>query len=140
LLVTTVLEDDNFYNGALLKITDPTGVVSYTVTDSYSSDENNGEFIISPPVTGLVAGWSFVIMPAPAQQVSNDAAAPQEILERFVGFSEDVEGIPIKLLDHGTTMQENDLFYVWLKRTLTPNTESEPDTGAVLIFRYRDVL
>lgn len=138
LLVTTVLQGDGYYDGALIKITDLSGNVSYTVADSYVSDGVNGEFIISPSVTGLVAGWSFVIMPAPAQQIANDATAPSEISGRFSGFSEDVSGISVELLDHGTTMQENDLFYVWIKRTLTANTESESDTGAVLIFRFRD--
>ena len=139
LLVTTVVKDDNFYNGALLKLTSPSNAVFYTIGTSYDSDGTNGEFIISPTVTDLVAGWTFVIMPAPAQQLPNDATAPTVISGRFSGFSEDVQGISVKLLDHGTTMRENDLFYVWMKRTLTANTESESDTGAVLIFRYRDV-
>lgn len=139
LLVTTIVKTDGFYDGALLKITSPLGVVSYTVADSYAVNGSNGEFIISPSVTGLVAAWNFVIMPAPAQQISNDAIAPKNISGRFNGFSEDKEGISVKLLNHGTTMQENDLFYVWIKRTLTANTESGSDTGAVLIFRYRDI-
>lgn len=139
LLVTTVLNDDGFYDGAFIKITDPSGNISYTVADSYSSDGTNGEFIISPSIIGLDATWNFVIMPAPAQQIPNDATSPSLITGRFSGFSETVEGVPIKLLNHGSTMQENDLFYVWLKRTLTPNTESESDTGSVLIFRFRDV-
>lgn len=142
LLVTdgTILQKDGFYDGALLKITNPSTVaVSYTVTDSYVSDGSNGEFIINPAVTGLVAGWNFVIMPAPAQQIPNDATAPSVISGRFGGFSENIEGVSVKLLDHGLTMQENDLFYVWIRRSLTSNTESESDTGAVLIFRYRDV-
>ena len=140
LLVTddTILRPNGFYDGAFLKITDPSSSVFYTVADSYVSDGSNGEFIIDPAVTGLVAGWNFVIMPAPAQQTPNDATAPSVISGRFGGFSEDVEGIPVNLLDHGAVMQENDLFYVWLKRTLTANTETESDTGAVLIFRYRD--
>ena len=138
LLVTTVLKTDGFYDGALLKITSPVGVISYTVADSYASDGLNGEFIISPAVTGLVAAWNFVIMPAPAQAISHDAIAPVIISGRFSGFSENAEGISVQLLDHGTTMQENDLFYVWIRRTLTANTELASDTGAVLIFRYRD--
>lgn len=138
---TVISKADGYYDGALLKLTDPVGTVSYTIANSFAiaSDNLTGEFIISPAVTGLAAGWTFVIMPAPAQQVSIDAAAPTVISGRFGGFSEDVEGISVNLLDHGTTMQENDLFYVWLRRTLTADTESESDTGAVLIFRYRDV-
>lgn len=141
LLVTTILQPDGFYDGALLKITSPTGVISYTVADSYgqNSGGTNGEFIISPAVTGLVATWDFVIMPAPSQRIPNDATAPTITSERFSGFSDNAEGILVQLTDHGTTMQENDLFYVWLKRTLTANTELTSDTGAVLIFRYRDV-
>lgn len=135
---TIIAKTAGYYDGAFLKITDLTGVVSYTVADSFDTDGSTGEFIISPVIAGLIASWSFVLMPAPAQQISNDAAAPQTISGRFGGFSEEVEGILVKLLDHGTTMQENDLFYVWLKRTLAADTEAESDTGAVLIFRYRD--
>ncbi len=136
---TIIAKPDGYYDGAFLKITDLAGAVSYTVADSFATDGSTGEFIISPTITGLVATWNFVLMPAPAQQTANDATAPANISGRFGGFSEEVEGISIKLLDHGTTMQENDLFYVWLRRTLTADTEAESDTGAVLIFRYRDV-
>lgn len=143
LLVTSdsgvILKADGYYDGALLKITSPSGAVSYTIADSFATDGATGEFTISPTISGLVATWNFVIMPAPAQQIANDATAPTTISERFSGFSEDVEGIAVQLLDHGTTMQENDLFYVWIRRTLPANTEATSDTGAVLIFRYRDV-
>lgn len=138
---TVISKADGYYDGALLKLTDTLGTSSYTIADSFAiaSDDLTGEFIISPAVTGLAAGWTFVIMPAPAQQMSTDAAAPTVISGRFGGFSEEVEGISVNLLDHGATMQENDLFYVWLKRTLAADMEGESDTGAVLIFRYRDI-
>ncbi len=136
---TVISKSSGYYDGALLKITDLSGTVSYTVVDSFAiaTDGLTGEFTISPAITGLVATWSFVIMPAPSQRIPNDATAPG-VTGRFSGFSDNTEGIAVSLLDHGTTMQENDLFYVWIKRTLTANVEETADTGAVLIFRYRD--
>lgn len=137
---TVISKSTGYYDGALLKITDLSGAVSYTVTDSFAiaTDGLTGEFAISPDITGLVATWGFVIMPAPSQQIASDATAPRVISGRFDGFSDNTEGITVQLLDHGTTMQENDLFYVWIKRTLAANTEATSDTGAVLIFRYRN--
>lgn len=141
LLVTSDQAADGFYDGAFLKLIDLSGSVNYAIVDSYVFDvsSSTGEFILDRAVTGLVAGWSYIIMPAPSQTISNDATAPSSNSGRFSGFSETVEGIEVELIDHGTTMQENDVFYVWIKRTLTANTEAEDDTGAVLIFRYRDV-
>jgi len=137
---TILLKADGFYDEALIKITDLSGNVSYTIATSFDTNNTTyGRFILSPAITGLAAGWSFVIMPAPAQQLANDATAPTVISGRFSGFSEDLDAVSVNLLDHGTTMQENDLFYVWIKRTLTSNTDSESDTGAVLILRYRDI-
>jgi len=138
---TIISKANGFYDGALLKMTSPLGVASYTVADSFviNANDGSGEFIISPGVTGLAAGWDFVLLPAPAQQIPNDATAPTETTGRFIGFSNNVEGIPVQLVDHGTTMQEFDLFYVWIRRTLAADTEGSSDTGAVLIFRYRDI-
>lgn len=130
-----------YFDGALVKLTDPSGGVSYAITDSYSFDgaTSTGEFILDREIPGLVAGWSYIIMPAPSQILPNDATAPGSNSDRFSGFDEDAEGVEIELTEHATTMQENDLFYVWLRRTITANTEEEDDTGVILIFRYRDV-
>ncbi|MHA2279312.1 MAG: hypothetical protein ACXAC5_00265 [Promethearchaeota archaeon] len=136
LLVDTDFSDpDGFFDGAAIKFLDP---VDYAVVDSYTSD---GEFVLDRSVTNpdLAAGRSFVILPAPAQATPNDATTPTTNSGRFTGFKENVEGITIELLEHGTTMQENDLFYVWIRRTLASDVEETNDTGAVLVFRYRDI-
>ena len=139
LLVAAIEEADGFFDGAVVKFLDP---VDYAIVDSYVFDTSSstGEFSLDRDVTGpdLDSGRGFVILPAPAQQLANDASAPTSNSGRFTGFEEDVEGIDISLVEHGSTMQENDLFYVWIRRTLTKNVEKTNDTGAVLIFRYRD--
>jgi len=135
LLVDTDFTDaDGFFDGSAIKFLNP---VDYAIVDSYTSD---GEFVLDRSVTSpdLAAGRDFVILPAPSQQLPNDATAPTTNSGRFTGFDEDAEGLEISLAEHGAVMQENDLFYVWIRRTLQPNVEETNDTGAVLVFRYRD--
>jgi len=138
LLVTSDQAANGFFDGAFLKLTDPSGSVSYAIVDSYAYS-GTGEFILDRTVTGLTSTWNYVIMPAPSQSILNDNSAPGSNSGRFTGFSETVEGIDISLTEHGDTMQENDLFYVWLRRSVSPNSEAEDETGAILIFRYRDI-
>lgn len=142
LLVTTIIEDDGFFDGALVKFLDP---VEYAVVESYAVvwvavDSGYGEFILSESISGLVATRNFVIMPAPAQSIATDATSPVSNSGRFTGFQENTDGINVSLIEHGTTMQENDLFYVWIKRTLKSNVSATADTGAVLLFRYEDTI
>ena len=135
---TTVIVDasfteaDGFFNGALIKLLNPT---EYVLVSTFSS----GVFILQSTVVGLDAGRSFVIMPTPSQTIINDATSPTSNSGRFSGFSEDEEAIPISLVEHGNTMQENDLFYVWIRRVAASNVKSSDNTGAILIFRYRNV-
>ncbi len=133
LIDTSIVDDDGFFNGALIKFLSPT---EYAIVTSYVSP---GDFILNKTVTTLITGRSFVIIPGVSQRILNDNTAPTSNAGRFTGFSEDGTGIEISLTEHGTTMQENDLFYVWIRRTLLPNVKSTDDTGAVLIFRFRDV-
>ena len=137
LLVTTIEKENGFFDGAFIKFSDP---VAYTTVDSYIFDGTYGEFILNTAVSELVAGRSFTIMPAPAQKITNETIAPTTNSGKFTGFEEELSGINISLLEHGSTMQENDLFYVWLKRTLKFNVETTQNTGAVLILRYIDTI
>lgn len=131
LVDTSFTEDAGFFDGAFIKFLAP---VEYSTVDSFTG----GEFVLATPVVGLVAGRSFVIMPAPAQTIATDATAPTSNSGLFTGFDENLEGIEIVLSEHSTYMGENDLFYVWIRRTLTDNVQSGSDTGAVLVFRFKD--
>lgn len=136
LLVDTDFSDpDGFFDGAVIKFLSP---VDFAIVDSYAL--SGGQFILDRTISPtLASGRNFVIFPAPAQQLANDATAPTTNSGRFTGFEENAEGLEITLLEHGSTMQENDLFYVWIRRTLLPNVEETNDTGAVLVFRYRNI-
>lgn len=119
-----------FFNGSF--ITFPTLGLSRVVTSF-----DDGEFQIAT-TTELGVGVDYVIKPAPCQTIASDSVSPETNSGRFGGFSETGEGISIQLLDHDNTMQEYDTFYVWLRRTLTFNVKTSDDTGAVLLFRYRE--
>ncbi len=123
--------ETGFFNGSF--ITFPTLGLSRVVISF-----DDGQFQIAT-TAGLGPGDDYVIKPAPSQTIANDATAPTTNSGRFGGFSETGEGIAVQLLDHSTTMQEYDAFYVWIRRTLTFNVKSSDDTGAVLLFRYREV-
>jgi hypothetical protein len=131
LVDTDFVEEDGYFDGAAIMFLDPT---EYAIAESFAE----GVFILDRTITGLVAGRSFIILPAPAQQVANEITAPSTASGRFTGFSETAEAIEINLLEHGSMMQEYDLFYVWIRRTLTANRAADDDIGATLLFRYRD--
>lgn len=123
--------ETGFFNGSF--ITFPTLGASRIVTSF-----DDGQFLLAT-TTNLGIGVGYVLKPAPCQIITNDATTPVANSGRFSGFSESGEGIKIQLSDHGNTMQEYDIFYVWLRRTLTFNVKSSNDTGAVLLFRYREI-
>jgi len=123
--------ETGFFNNSF--ITFPTLGLSRVITSF-----NDGEFQFAA-TTGLGVGVNYVIYPHPCQIIPNDATSPTDNSGRFSGFSETQEGIAVQLLDHSTTMQEYDIFYVWIRQTLSSNAKLSDDTGAVLLFRYREI-
>ncbi len=120
-----------FFNGAFIKFLD-------LGLNEIVSSFDDGEFILASAVTGLAAQEDFVITPAPSQTVANDATSPSKITGRFSGFSEDGSAVAVNFVEDGKEMTENDVFYVWLRRTATANVTSGLDAGAVLVLRFED--
>lgn len=131
LVDSSFTEESGYFDGVAIKFINPT---DYAIVQSFAG----GEFILDRSVSGLLSGREFVILPAPCQRIANEVTAPSTTSGRFKGFDNSAGGIFIELLEHGTTMQEYDLFYVWIKRVLTANVKPSSDTGAVLILRYKD--
>jgi len=96
-------------------------------------------FVIDQSVTAT-AGDSIVIHSAPSQRLANDSTAPTENSGRFFGFiptgSSELSYSSIR--EGVNTFSRNEEFYIWIRRTLKSNAEETNDTGAVLVFRYRD--
>lgn len=135
---TTLLIDSDFnsfssgyFNGAYVTFPSLSGTA---IVSSFA----DGQFVLDRTVTGLTSGKGFSINPYKSQIVANDSTAPTDNNGRFSGFATDVAPIAVELQEHGLTMQEGDLFYVWIRRTLQSNKKPSHNTGAVIVFQFRD--
>ena len=124
-----------FYDGGHIVI-DPSGTPFQAIIESYDDDGAKATFILDTAMTGYILGTDFRINPAPAQAVNNERTAPTTNSNRFFGFLGDGGSNQIGYLalrENVGTLNQNDAFYLWIKRTLARNQKSTPSTGAIVI-------
>lgn len=129
---------DGFFNGGHI-IIDPDGSglgPLNHIIDSYEYDSGTGlaTFFLEDdlPASEVVAGTEYRINPAPSQVVLNEVTAPNQNTGLFTGFFGDGGTSTVTLQEHNTSMLNFDVFYLWIKRTLTRNKKSGSDTGAII--------
>jgi hypothetical protein len=124
-----------YYDGGHIVI-DPSGTPFNAIIESYDDDGAKATFILDTAMSGHALGTDFRINPAPIQTVANERTAPTTNSNRFFGFVGDGGSNDIgylSLRENGSTLNENDVFYLWIKRTLVRNQKSTPNTGAIVI-------
>lgn len=127
---------DGYFNGGHL-IVDPNGSsigpLNYTI-DSYEFNEGIATFFLESnlPTSTISAGTSFRINPAPAQTVLNEITPPNNNSGRFLGFFGDGGSNRVTLEEHGNSIYDYDVFYIWIKRTFIENKKAGPDRGAII--------
>ena len=131
-----IFNDDNFvdfesgfFAGSLVFFPNKT---KYAIIDTFDS----GEFILDSSVGTISNGEPFRILPAPAQVISDESINPNNNDNQFYGFLGDGGSNSVDFIEHGNNMQSFDVFYVWVKRTFTANTEELEDTGAILMLEF----
>ncbi len=126
-----------FFDGAHMSI-----LSSSAIVESFDVDSSGvATFILDRNVGTVNTGESFRINPAPAQRILNDIHVPVENSGRFLGFFGDGGSNDIgfnNIRENGSDLNQFDLFYIWIKRTLISNIEGQDDTGAVMIIQYVD--
>ncbi len=112
-----------------------------TIIDSYDVVGSTGTFIVDDgmPAGGFDPGTSYVISPAPAQTVTNETVAPTENNGRFLGFfgNGGERTIDIgSIRERDDRLNDNDLIYIWIKRTLKQNAKPKANTGAIILMQF----
>jgi len=118
----------NFFKDALITVGSSSDVIS-------SSDGDDGTFILTNGISTLTGGENFTIHPAPSQSVSNGKIAPSSNSGLFFGFSEDGNPTTIgtnSIRENTDMLRPDDVFYIWLKRTLIAGKKRSSNTGAIL--------
>lgn len=121
--------DSGYFAGSLVFFPNKS---KHAIIDTF----DEGEFILDSSVGTISENEPFRILPAPAQSVSNESVNPNNNNNRFNGFVGEGGSSSVELVEHGNVMQQFDLFYVWIKRTLTSNTDKLDNTGAVLMLEF----
>lgn len=134
--------DTAFFEGAYM-IIDPLVSASDVLVDSFDINlSGRAEFVIDRTLpANVVAGTDFRIVSAPAQSVSSDIVKPVENSGRFLGFIGEGGQNEIGyagIRERGDRMNNHDVFYIWVKRTITPNSLASSDTGSMLIVEFNE--
>jgi hypothetical protein len=122
---------DGFYNGGYIYFKEPMSV--FGRISSYTSD---GSFVLTSSVGDIVIGQNYILLPGPSQRLVNDHTEPLSY-ENLSAWNNPGARQSVTLVDR-TAMQTHDCFYIWLRRTLTPYSEEQEDSGAILSIRYKD--
>lgn len=131
--------DNLFADGHI--IFDPSVTAFNAIIKSYSFSAGIATFIVDRNLPALISGTSFRINPAPSQTITDDITSPSENSNRFFGFfSNNASNILSfnNIRENQGTLNTNDVFYLWVKRTLTKNKKSSSSTGSVIIIRFFD--
>ena len=126
-----------YYDGGHI-VVDPGGDDFEAIIESYDDDGAKATFILDTAMSGFSLGTTFRINPAPAQTIINERTAPVTNSNRFFGFLGEVGSNQLdycSLRENEGTLNQNDVFYLWVKRTLIQNKKSTNDTGAVVIIK-----
>lgn len=130
------LFSDNFFNDSLIRITSGTSSGNYAIITSY--DDATGTIVVDSDLGSIVSGNTFEIEPSPSQSVINQLTSPINN-GRFFGFLNDggAEELSYNNIRENTdNFNPNDIFYLWIKRSIEKNVRSGSDTAAVILIQY----
>lgn len=129
-----------FFDGGHI-IIDPNGSAFHAIIDSYDDNGAEAEFILDRTLTTFSAGTEFRINPAPCQIIRNQTTRPVENSGFFFGFFNEggsnylsFDGIH----ENQGSLEQYDVFYIWLKRSIKSNVKRSSSTGAILLIRFTD--
>ncbi len=124
---------------------DPGATDTIAQITSFDISDGVATFIIDRDLTasGFGIGTAFRINPGPCQIISNEIVAPVENSGRFFGFFGDGGSNLVgfnNVKERNDWMINYDVFYLWVKRTLTKNKKTSTDTGALVLIEFDDTV
>lgn len=127
--------DADYFEGAYV-VLDTDGTAFETFITSHSDGGSAEDFVVADTLPALSSGDTVRIWPAAGQRISSEDTRPVENSGRFLGFFSEGGIQDITLNERGTDMLDGDLFYIWIRRELSENTEGKPTTGATILVEY----
>ena len=127
---------DNYFANSLLRITSGTATGNLSLISSY--DGATGTFVTEDDLGTIAINDNFEIDPAPSQRVLNQLVKP-ELDGFFFGFLEDGGSDEIahdSVRENVGNFRPNDVFYLWVQRTIKKNVKSKSDTAAVILIQH----
>jgi hypothetical protein len=134
--------DTGFFEGAYM-IINPSASANGVLVDSFDINlSGRAEFIIDRTLSiDVIAGTYFRIVPAPSQSSPNDITRPNENSGRFLGFIGEGGQNSIGyagIRERGGRMNNHELFYIWIKRSIKQNSPEDDSSGAMLILEFNE--
>jgi hypothetical protein len=120
---------DNYFSESLIRITSGTSSGNYAIISSY--DDATGTFIVNEDLGTILAGNTFEIEASPSQTVINQFTKPLLNNGRFAGFISEGGSN-----EFNNIFSQNEIIYLWIKRTIKKNVRSGNDTAALILFQY----
>jgi hypothetical protein len=140
---TTLIDSSSFssfatgyFTGSSVQISGTTALITSFAVDA----DGRATFVLDQAVSA-VAGTQFIVNPAPSQTISNETSEPGSAEGRFLGFLGSGGSNIINyggIRENGDSFEPNDVFYLWIKRTLSDNITASSNTGAVIILEFID--
>lgn len=132
---------DNYFKDSYLKITGGTNKGQGRVIISFES--STGEFILDGILTDDTV-VSYEILTSPAQRVKSGMISPDTIDSNITSFSLSDEFSPIDINFSNETevsltsnlLNFNDVFYIWLERTVKKGFSSFDDNDVIINIKY----
>ena len=134
------LFDDNHFLYANLRVLSGSNVNQSRVIYSYTGSTGTFVFNDSLPFE-MSSGDTYEIDAGPAQRVISGTIKPDTSSNRVTSFllptSEDPIGININgSRDHGSSLQTEDIIYIWLERSLAKDGAVFDNNNVVITLRY----
>jgi hypothetical protein len=135
--------DNNYFKDAYLRILSGPNIGQNRLISSY--DGSTGVFIFydSLPVdfssiySSLV---SYEVEPSPAQRIKSGTESPVVNTDYVTNFLEAEKNFPISLNVTNSSRKgdfyPNDIFYIWLQRTLSKNATNFDDNSVIITINY----
>jgi hypothetical protein len=134
------LFSDNHFQNAVLRFTSGSNVNQFRTIISY--DGSSGVFVLDSSLPfEASAGQDYRVESGPTQRIKSGIVSPVfgttrvtslSVASRTNPISIDVSGIR----DHGSDMQPDDIFYIWIERKLIKNSSQFDENSIVITLNY----
>ena len=131
---------DNHFATAVLRFTSGNNINQSRIITS--SDNTTGIVIVDSDFPFISqAGDKYAIDPGPAQRIGTGIATPNFGTATVSSLSLAPQSNPINFnvngsRDHGEQFMPNDIFYIWVERTLDKDASSYEDNSAVISISF----